>query len=816
MKKITVYAEKPDVAIKIAVALSDDFKHDNKSITMDNVEKYKNSIQRSYTSKGYIPIEYKGDELYITWGKGHMAGLKHAKDYNPDYKNWSVMPMPFIPEKYEIKVRGEYDFKTKKTLDRPDPWAIKQLNIIDDLFKKSDYIINATDFDREGEVIFAYVYEILNCNKPYKRAVIDSFTQDGLIATFDNLKDEDFVKPTEMAGRGRAIADWVVGINLTSLMSLKYGDKDNPLIAIGRVQTPTLNMIVEREKEIQNFKPEPFWRIKAEFAKDEKFEAEHEKERFDKKEEAEEILKKIEGKKGKVLSRSDKSSKRKVPLLYNLTSLSLDANSKFSINASETLAIAQELYSSGYITYPRSSSQHLTDDMKPVVDDVINMLSTMDEYKEYIEPIPQSERNYTSRHFNSKKVDSHYAIIPTNQKPKNLNDKEEKIYDLIAKSLIRIIYKDAELKNTEVQIDVNGERFISKGSVITDPQWMQVDAIPKSMNVLPKLNKGDILDGEYFLHEGKTKPPPRYNDGSLLTAMITAGKHIEDDELRDFLENSEYKGIGRDSTRSSIIETVVRLYCTRKGKQIIPTERAMKLIDILPIDEIKSAEMTADWEMKLDQVEKGNLVLEDFIEEIERQTTIWCKEIEALPTPKKTNPNINIYDKPCPICGNDVLVFDWGYTCKNNKKNDKKCNFYIPKKVSGKTLRKKDVEALFSLKDTEFIRDLKSKNNKIFGAKFRINKETGAFEYVFESEFNCKICGKPMSSNSMFYFCPNKSCNFSVPYIVAQKKLSKQNIDDLLTKGKTNKIDGFISKKGKEFSAKLVMNDENRVEFSFD
>lgn len=758
---ITIYAEKFDVAAKIAAALGG-FAYNGKHINMSNISKYKTGLDKDVKKNGYIMTNFEGNDYAITWGQGHMCGLFQASDYDPEYALWSNIPLPFIPKEYKIKIREGYDYKNKKKTKEPDKWAIKQLAIINNLFKKSEYIINATDDDREGELIFAYVYQHLKCNKPYKRMVMDSQTEPGLLKAFRNLKDSSKVLNIESAGRARSIADWVVGANISAKMTLKYSRAFPSLkmITAGRIQTVILDFIVTREKAIREFKSEKFYYIDALFNKDDQsYLGKHSERQIMDKLVAENLLKKVDGHSGEVTKKETAPFKKDVPLLYNLTNLSKDINTLYGYTAAETLSICQSLYEKGYTTYPRTESTCLTDDMKGEVDLVLDMLASYNtEYAKLINGV--KKRNYSNRHFNSKKVESHFAIIPTHEAPKSMTEKEEKVYNIIARSLIRIIYGPAIGEKTSIETTVSGEIFKTNGIVITDPQWMltSVNYGKRQDDEIPKIEVGDIVDGKYSLKEGETRPPARYTDASLLLAMQTASKEIEDSKLKKILETSNKGGIGRPSTQASLIESVVQRYCTRKGKTIIPTDSAMIIIDILPIEDLKSPEMTAKWEEDLDKIAKGAMKKEDFINDIESSVIKWCKEIDDAKNLdyKNVDNKDKSTDLTCPICGKPLLKHSSGYGCSGfSKDSSDSCSFFISKKICGKIIAQKIVKELLDKGRTSepyiFVSPKTQKNFRAF-----LELKNGKISFSFNTGITCPVCNAEATMNSKALSCPNK------------------------------------------------------------
>lgn len=817
---ITVLAEKFDVGVKIAAALSG-FDFAGKYITMANIESNKPKLDKELKPKGFIEIEYKGKKYAITWASGHLLGLKQAKDYNPDYAYWTNIPLPYFPE-YDIKVNEKWDFNEKKYTGEPDPWTVRQLKIIGDLFNKSEYIISATDDDREGELIFAYIYQYLNCNKPYKKIKLDSQTETGFRDAFAKQYDSSEIKGVEMAGRCRSISDWVTGANLSAKMTLKYKKylPELKMITIGRVQTYVVDLIVERELAIRNFKSHPFWYLTADFSNEKgSYSAKHTEKQILEKEKAQELFDKVNGKQGTVTGFDKTNVNKEVPLLYSQSTIAIAANEKFGISSNDCLKICQSLYEKGYTTYPRTDSQCLTSDMQPVVDEVLEMLSGYsDEYKGWISPV--TKRNYTKRHFDTKKVESHFAIIPTNVKPVNMTDTEKKVYDLIAKSLIRIIYKAAVGEKTTITTEVEGEEFKSTGMVIIDPQWMIVDAMPNGSENLPKLNTGDIVDGEYFLKEGKTEPPKRFTDATLLTAMKTASKSIDDEELKAALDESNSGGIGRPSTRGPIIEKVVKSYCTLKGKQIIPTEAAIKLIQILPVDDFKSAEITALWEKKLDMVQNGEDTYNNFISEMEENVKKWCEIIDKddreFEVPVQADTSTLEYK--CPKCGKPLRKLKWGWACSGYDPNKTdSCKFALGYTMSGANLTDKDFEQLLEKKKTKYINGFKTKDGKKTYGCFLTLDDNGNLGRTWEVGLNCPKCGKPIIVGTKEWSCSGwkEGCDFVIWDEFSHKKLSTAEKEQLIKDGRTkNPVKNLVKSNGDKYDAILVLNDDKKVSFA--
>ena len=701
---ITILAEKPDVGNKIAAALDQITLATGKTVDFAVLKANERAVKAQQAKDGFLKIRYENDDCYVTWGFGHLVQLKDAADYDPAYKNWRKLPAPFIPHPYELRLRTDgssFDARTKK-----------QFALIKKLFNQSDRIINATDFDREGEVIFSYIYELAGCHKPVQRVCFASQTKEGILDAFAHLKSREEVQNIELSGRMRGIADWVVGINLTVAMTLHSRAKGE-VYSIGRVQTPTLKMLVDRELAVREFQPTPYWVLDANFttARKETYAATHRKKRFSDRAEAERIQKKIDGKPGTVTAIDEKRTERDVPQLYSLSALQMDANAKYGMTLKETLAAVQALYDGGYTTYPRTDSRYLTEDMAPTVNRVLDSLVKNETYAPLIEGRKRSFARW--RYFNNKKVESHFAIIPTVSRPKSLSGNQAKIYDLICRSVICMLYGKAVLNHRTVTTVVEGEPFVSTGSTIVDPGYMAVTGAEKE-TTLPDLAVGQVVKGAYELKEKETEPPKRYTDKTLLAAMIAAGKDLEDEELKKILADPSVAGIGTPATRDAIIETLIkRGYAERSKKALSATDKGIALIRTLPIEAIQSPALTAKWEKRLHEIERGNERADTFQSDIERSVAFWCKEIRNAPAPDipKTAPQPD-ETIPCPVCGKPLKKQSWGYGCSGYKDG---CRFSVGR-ICGKLLTEAQLKKLVTARDTGLLKGFKSKNGKPFSA----------------------------------------------------------------------------------------------------
>ena len=691
---VVIYAEKSSLAKAIAEALGAG----------------KRIPHPTEATIGHYEFTFNGEQAVLCHGVGHLCGLADAKLYGEQYTKWDLNVYPCIPQEYNIVVKD----KTRTCY-----------NYVKDFFDKADWIINATDPDREGELIFAYIYQSMKCTKPWKRVWIEDLTPQKIRYAFKNLKDSSEVLSIQKAGRARGIADWLCGINLTIAATKKLSSKD--MLPIGRVQTPVLNMVVEREKKILNHKKTPYWKLLAEFTTEKgNFTAEYEKGQFDDEQEAKRVLSTCTGN-GTVTSKTVKKRTVSQPLLYNATQLQATAGKKLGWDLKKTVAVMQQLYEHKYMTYPRTSSEHLTVAMQPEVTKTLQKIMQLPEYSKYTIP-EQNWQAYSKRHFDDSKVDSHPAIIPTMNVPKDLSelsDDEKKLYDLLVKSLIRIIYPKAETEDTTVLLDVNGNTFKAKGSVITEQGWYAVDAMPDQTAVLPPVNEGESYTGKYGLKQGFTELPKRYTEPDLITAMETAGKNLEDEEARTLMK-LENKGLGTAATRAAIINSLfAREYIAKKGKTIYPTDKGMYLIDNLPVNEIKSAEMTGDWEKRLHDISVGKEDYNNFIDDIEQTVRKWYDMIVQSNAKTYTSAEEQLI---CPFCSQKVIKGKFGYFCSGRK--DTGCKFSVGE-ICGKKVSDSQAVRLIQKGKTTLIKGFKSKSGKEFDAYLVLDKKQKKIGFEF-------------------------------------------------------------------------------------
>lgn len=572
-------AEKPSVAREIATVLGATARRD-----------------------GY----FEGNDYQVTWTFGHFCSLKEPHEYTPQWKSWSLSVLPMIPPRFSIKLIENEGVK-------------KQFKVIESLIAKADEVINCGDAGQEGELIQRWVMQKAQCKCPVKRLWISSLTEDSIRDGFTKLRDETDFKKLYEAGLSRAIGDWLLGMNATRLYTIKYG-QNRSVLSIGRVQTPTLALIVNRQLEIENFVPEQYWELKTIY-RETTFSAT--KGRFSKKEEGEKFLAEISQSEFEVTDISSKKGEESPPRLFDLTALQVECNKKFSLSAEDTLKTIQSLYEKKLTTYPRVDTTFLSDDIYPKVPSILRGLTG---YEELIKPLLAAKIKKTKKVFDNNKVTDHHAIIPTGVRPNNLSADERKIYDLVTRRFIAAFYPNCQFSTTTVLGEVNKVEFKVTGKQILDSGWRVVfekqadnkeeEDTDKNDDegILPAFVKGEKGPHNPMLNEKWTQPPKYYTEATLLRAMETAGKFVDNDELRDALKEN---GIGRPSTRAAIIETLFkRNYIRKERKNLYATATGVELIQTIKEELLKSAELTGIWEKKLRQIEKGEYEPRQFITEL--------------------------------------------------------------------------------------------------------------------------------------------------------------------------------------------------------
>ena len=693
---IVIYAEKASLAKAIAAAL-----------------KAGNRIAHpKEPTIGHYEFTFNGEKTILCHGVGHLCGLVDAKVYGEQYAVWNTDNFPCIPDSYQIAVNT--DIKTC-------------FDYVKGFFDKADLIINATDPDREGELIFAYIYEAMHCTKKWKRVWIEDLTPQKIQYAFAHLKDSSEVLNIQKAGRARAVADWLCGINLTVAATKTLSS--NEMLSIGRVQTPVLAMVVEREKKINEHIKTPFWRLLAEFQTDNgSFTAEYEKGIFDNEQQAKSLLSKCIGN-GTVTAKTVKKRTVGQPLLYNATQLQATAGKKLGWDLKKTVDVMQQLYEHKFMSYPRTSSEYLTVAMQPEITAALEKIFLLPEYRQYFLP-NEKWQPYTNRHFDNSKVDSHPAIVPTMNVPKSLSElseDERQLYDLLVKSIIRIIYPKAEIEDTTVMLDVNGNNFKATGSVITVNGWYDVDALPDKKAVLPSVSEGETYQGKYELKKGFIEPPKRYTESDLITSMETAGKNIEDEQVRELMK-SENKGLGTAATRTNIINSLFsRGYLSKNNKSIIPTEKGIFLIEKLPVEELKNPEMTGQWEKRLHDIAAGKENYNEFIKKIEQTVREWYA---AIVSSSGEFAEKQLY---CPFCNSKIIKGQYGYFCSSRKETG--CNFSVNFEICGKKISNSQIFKLTEQGKTSLIKGFKKKDgSKEFDAYLVVDKNQRKIKFEFPSK----------------------------------------------------------------------------------
>jgi len=684
---IVCIAEKPSVAKDIARIIGATASHD-----------------------GYM----EGNGFQVTWTFGHLCTLKEPHDYTPMWKAWSLSALPMIPDRFGIKLINQ-------------PSIQKQFAVIERLMQQAERIVNCGDAGQEGELIQRWVMQKAQAKCPVSRLWISSMTDEAIREGFQNLKDQADYQPLYLAGLSRAIGDWLLGMNATRLYTLKYG-QNRQVLSIGRVQTPTLALIVNRQKEIDNFKPEPYW-VLATVYRDTTFTAT--KGKFTSKEEGEQAFKTIEGKPFTVTKVEKKNGKEQPPQLYDLTSLQVDCNRKFGYSAEMTLNLIQQLYEQKLTTYPRVDTQYLSDDVYAKCPQTMNGLfqakfAGQSPYAELVRPLGGKPLLKSKRVFDSSKVTDHHAIIPTGVVPQNLSDAQRKVYDLVARRFIAVFYPDCKYAQTTVlgsvgttaphtapEGDSAGDEggapveFKVTGRTILDAGWRAVYAkdaqtdddekkADEEERTLPAFQEGESGEHHPTLTEKWTTPPKYYTEASLLRAMETAGKLVEDEELRRAMKEN---GIGRPSTRAAIIETLFkRHYIKKERKNLVATPTGIELIDLIREELLKSCELTGIWEKKLRDIEAKKYDPQQFIEELKQQVTDIVKEVmqdssnrrvtvltdselkkvktaKTTKKPTQLKPDDSIIGKPCPQCGKGhVIKGKTAYGCSDYQN----CSWRLP------------------------------------------------------------------------------------------------------------------------------------------
>ncbi|ROT44135.1 DNA topoisomerase III [Pusillimonas sp. NJUB218] len=814
MTKTLIIAEKPSVALDISRALG------------------------GFTREGDY---FENDQYVLASSIGHLLSLVAPND--PVRGKWSFAHLPVIPSQFEL---GPAD---KRSSER--------LKLLVKLLKRKDVgaIINACDAGREGELIFRYIVQYAGVNKPIKRLWLQSMTQSAIREAFEKLRDDDDLKPLEAAARSRAEADWLVGINGTRAMTA-FNSKDGGFFKtpVGRVQTPTLAIVMEREERIRKFQSRDYWEVHATFVAaagfypgrwfDPKFvkneqDPEQRDSRLWSKTAAQTIVAACRNQPGKVTEES-KPTTQMSPALFDLTSLQREANSRFGFSAKATLALAQTLYERHKaLTYPRTDSRYLPEDYLPTVKDTVaalaeaqsNVAAGMQPFAKQLHKSGWIKPN--KRIFDNKKVSDHFAIIPTLQVPKDLSEAESKIYEMVTRRFMAVFFPAAEFRVTTRITEVSGHHFKTEGKVLVSPGWLAIygrDAQGDDTNLVAVAQNETVKTDEIEARDLVTKPPARFTEATLLSAMEGAGKLIDDEALREAMSE---RGLGTPATRAAIIEGLLNEgYLRREGREMVPSAKARQLMTLLSglgVSELTSPELTGEWEQRLKQIEQRQLDRDEFMREIAQITQIIVKRAKEYE--RDTVPgDYATLSTPCPKCGGVVKENYRRYACTA-------CDFSIGKHPGGRTFEVPEVEALLKERTLGPLSGFISKMGRPFAALLRITDD-----YKLEFDFGqndaeneeavdfsghtplgaCPKCGSQVFEHGMNYVCeksigPEKSCDFRSGKVILQQEIAAAQMQKLLADGKTDLLDGFVSSRtNRKFKAFLVKQANGKIGFEFE
>lgn len=744
---------------------------------------------------------FEGNGYLITWAYGHLVELKEPDEYRPEWKRWSLDALPMIPDEFELKARG-------------DASAQKQLQTIKRLFKTADELICATDAGREGELIFRYILSWAGCRqKPFKRLWISSLTDEAIRTGFAKLQDGAVYEGLYRAAKCRSEADWIVGINATRLYTLKFGQQ-GMLWTIGRVQTPVLAMIVQKDREIEDFVARDFWELLTHY-RDVEFH--YAGGRFEQQNEAEMLLSRITGHDFRITDVNGKRESMQPPLLYDLTELQKDLSIRYGFTAEQTLSCAQQLYEKKHITYPRTDSRCLTCDLKPSIKPLMEKLRQ--NFGPQIAPLELDALAMGQRYFNDAKVTDHHAIIPTAVLPGALSNDEAKVYDAIAVRFIAIFYPPCLKQITTVLAVVSATDVVFKttGTVIESLGWQAlyknaVQKVDKEQKILPAFVKGEMGPHEAFLRQGKTTPPKAYTEAALLAMMESAGKTCDDETIKEALKE---KGLGTPATRAAIIEVLIkRAYIQRQKKTLLSTESGRQLIALIGDERLKSAAMTGEWEAKLKKIEHNAYDPEQFIDEIRQFTEKITKESDRP-----------LYDDSrlgdCPLCGKPIIEGRKGYGCSDWKSG---CRFVLWKEIYGVPITRDMACQLLQNARTLNVYAIKT-DDEVVTAQLTLNKQ-GEIGYsqaqnrtsrVADAIADCPLCHGKIVETAKAYSCSEwrGGCKMAIWKTIAHKNITRTMAKSLLTKGETAVLKGFKSAKGVDFSARLKLV-AGKVEIDFE
>jgi DNA topoisomerase-3 len=775
---------------------------------------------------------FESDEYVLSSAVGHLLELVLPDEYDVKKGKWSFARLPVIPPHFDLS-------PIERSEDR--------LNLLLRLMKRKDIagLVNACDAGREGELIFRYLVQHAKVKKPIERLWLQSMTQQSIRDGFAKLRPDRDLLPLADAAKSRSEADWLVGINGTRAMTA-FNSKEGGfyLTTVGRVQTPTLAILVEREDKIRAFTPRDYWEVHARFAakdgeypgrwfdpgfkKDE--DSERKAERLWSAAEASAVVAACRDQKG-IATEETKPTTQLSPLLFDLTSLQREANGRFGFPARMTLSLAQSLYEKHKaLTYPRTDSRALPEDYLPTVKEALKALGDMDAFGTFARQIlKQGWVKPNKRIFDNTKISDHFAIIPTLQAPKHLNEAEQKLYDMVVRRFLAVFYPAAEYLQTTRITRVAEHHFKTEGRVLQNPGWLAVygrTAGEDNQNLPSIAQSEQVRVAEVAEQANQTKPPPRFTEATLLSAMEGAGKLVEDDELRAAMEA---KGLGTPATRAAIIEGLIREeYVNRDGRELVPTPKAFSLLfalHMLHIVELASPELTGEWEHKLKLIEQGKMTRDEFMKQI---SELVRKVVTIIKTGEIPDVVYATVPAPCPKCGGVVQENYRKFQCQ-------KCDFALWKVTSGREWSTDEVAELITKRVVGPLTGFRSRMGKPFSAVMRLTDEMRAeFDFGQASadseeapDFSaqealgfCPKCSARVFEHGMAYTCekalgPSKSCDFRSGRMILQQPIEREQMNKLLTTGRTDLLTGFVSKKGRRFKAFLVKNPDGKIGFEF-
>lgn len=824
MSKTLIIAEKPSVANDIAKTLGGFTKHDE---------------------------YFESDEYVLSSAVGHLLEIAVPEEYDVKRGKWSFAHLPMIPPYFALN---------------PIAKTESRLKVLNKLIKRKDVsaLINACDAGREGELIFRLIAQNAKAKQPVKRLWLQSMTPGAIREGFTQLRSDEEMMPLADAARCRSEADWLIGINGTRAMTA-FNSKEGGfyLTTVGRVQTPTLSIVVEREEKIKKFVPRDYWEVRAEFVcaagvyegrwLDTKFkkddnDPEKRAERLWSKAAADSIALACRGKHG-VVTEEAKPTTSMAPALFDLTSLQREANSRFGFSAKNTLGLAQALYEKHKVlTYPRTDSRHLPEDYMDTVKQALETVKENSNYHQFAKQIlDKGWVKPNKRIFDNTKISDHFAIIPTTIAPKNLSEPEQKLYDLVTRRFMAVFFPAAEFQVTTRYTEVSGHQFKTEGKVMTNPGWLAVygketsddekgDKANGNKNIVPVAKGEKVLTDKVDANGLVTKPPARYTEATLLSAMEGAGKLVEDDELRDAMAG---KGLGTPATRAATIEGLIsEKYLLREGRELMPTAKAFQLMTLLRglgVNELTAPELTGEWEYKLSQMEKGKISRDEFMREIAQMTQVIVKRAKEYDNDTIPGEYATLVT-PCPNCNSVVKENYRRFACT-------KCDFSMSKTPGSRQFEIPEVEQLLRDRTIGPLQGFRSKMGRPFAAILRIVRDEDIKNFKLEFDFGqnddsedaepvdftgqtalgpCPKCNGGVYEMGLAYVCEQtvakpKGCDFRSGRIILQQEILPEQMAKLLNDGKTDLLPGFVSQRTRRpFKAFLVKGKDGKISFEFE